>query len=187
MYKCSKKLVTWKGHWCFHHSDFSTHLIFTFDVCLDSLGTSIFRNSSSAASNTRSRLTYRLPSFSYDYAEYKKVSEHKNVTEYKKSLNIKMSLNFKKSLNINMSLNIEMSLNINMSLNIKKSLNVKKYLNTKMSLNIRMSLNIKKSLNINMSSICLSQISLTNRNERYCKQILIRPFNAYIQDCYVTI
>ena len=56
MYQCSKKLATCKEHCCFDHSDFSAHSMFTSDVCWGSLGTSIFGNSSSAASNTRSRL-----------------------------------------------------------------------------------------------------------------------------------
>ena len=56
MYHCSKKLVTCKEHCCFDHSDFPAHSMFTSDVCWGSLGTSIFGNSSSAASNTRSRL-----------------------------------------------------------------------------------------------------------------------------------
>ena len=60
MYQCSKKLATCKEHCCFDHSDFPTHSMFTSDVCWDSLGTSIFRNSSSAAGNTRSRLPSRL-------------------------------------------------------------------------------------------------------------------------------
>ena len=60
MHQCSKKLVTYKEYSCFDHSDFPTHSMFTFDACWDRLGTSIFGNSSSAASNTRSRLTSRL-------------------------------------------------------------------------------------------------------------------------------
>ena len=60
MYQCSKKLVTCKEHCCFDHSDFPAHSMFTSDVCWGSLGTSIFGNSSSAASNTRSRLPSRL-------------------------------------------------------------------------------------------------------------------------------
>ena len=60
MYQCSKKLVTCKEHCCFDHSDFPAHSMFTSDVCWGSLGTSIFGNSSSAASNTRSRLHSRL-------------------------------------------------------------------------------------------------------------------------------
>ena len=60
MYQCSKKLGTYKEHCCFDHSDFPAHLMFTSDVCWGSLGTSIFGNSSSAASNTRSRLPSRL-------------------------------------------------------------------------------------------------------------------------------
>ena len=47
------------GHSCF---DFPLHSVFTFDVFWGSLDTSIFRNSSSAAYNTRSRLTSRLSS-----------------------------------------------------------------------------------------------------------------------------
>ena len=66
MYQCSKKLVTYKEYCCFDHSDFLTHSIFTFDVWWGSLGTSIFGNSSSVASNTRSRLDPYL-SVSYDY------------------------------------------------------------------------------------------------------------------------
>ena len=48
MYQCSKKLVTYKKYFCFDHSDFSAHAMFTFDVCWGSLGTSIFGDSSSA-------------------------------------------------------------------------------------------------------------------------------------------
>ena len=66
MYQCSKKLVKYKEYSCFDHSDFPAHSMFTFDVCWGSLGTSIFRNSSSAANNTRSRLPSRL-SISDDY------------------------------------------------------------------------------------------------------------------------
>ena len=66
MYQCSKKLATCKEHCCLDHSDFPAHSLFTSDVCWGSLDTSIFGNSSSAASNTRSRLTSRL-SVSYDY------------------------------------------------------------------------------------------------------------------------
>ena len=60
MYQCSKKLVTYKEYCCIDHSDFLAHSMFAFDVCWASLGTSIFRNSSSAASNTQSRLPSRL-------------------------------------------------------------------------------------------------------------------------------
>ena len=60
IYQCSKKLVTYKEYCCFDHSDFPAHSMFTFDVCWGSLGTSIFGNSSSASSNTRSRLPSRL-------------------------------------------------------------------------------------------------------------------------------
>ena len=60
MYLCSKKLVPYKEYCCFDHSNFPAHSVFTFDVCWGSLGTSIFWNSSSAASNTRSRLPSRL-------------------------------------------------------------------------------------------------------------------------------
>ena len=60
MYQSSKKVVTYKQYWCFDHSDFLAHSIFTFEVCWSSLGTSILGNSSSAASNTRSRLPSRL-------------------------------------------------------------------------------------------------------------------------------
>ena len=66
MYQGSKKVVTIKEYCCFDHSDFLAHSLFAFDVCCGSLDTSIFGNSSSAASNTRSRLTSRL-SVSYDY------------------------------------------------------------------------------------------------------------------------
>ena len=66
MYQDSKKVVAIKEYCCFDHSDFLAHLLFAFDVCWGSLDTSIFRNSSSAASNTRSRLPSRL-SVSYDY------------------------------------------------------------------------------------------------------------------------
>ena len=40
MYQCSKSLVTYKKYSCFDHSDFSlpAHLMFTFDICLGSLG-----------------------------------------------------------------------------------------------------------------------------------------------------
>ena len=41
-------------------TDFPAHSMFTFDEFFGSLGTSIFRNSSSAANNTRSRLPFRL-------------------------------------------------------------------------------------------------------------------------------
>ena len=44
MYQCSKKLVTCKEYSCFDHSDFLAHLMFTSNVCWDSLGTSIFGN-----------------------------------------------------------------------------------------------------------------------------------------------
>ena len=60
MYQCSKKLVTYKEYCCFDHSDYLARSMFTFDVCWGSLGTSIFRNSSSAASNIRSKLSSRL-------------------------------------------------------------------------------------------------------------------------------
>ena len=60
MYQCSKKLVTCKEYCCFDHSDFPAHSLFTSDVCWGSLGTSIFGNSNSAASSTRSRLPSRL-------------------------------------------------------------------------------------------------------------------------------
>ena len=60
MYQCSKKLVTCKEHCCFDNSEFPANLIFTSDVCWGSLGTSIFANSSSAASNTQSRPPSRL-------------------------------------------------------------------------------------------------------------------------------
>ena len=60
MYQCSKKLVKYKEYSCFDHSDFPAHSMFTFDVCWGNLGTSIFGNSSSAASNTGSRLPSRL-------------------------------------------------------------------------------------------------------------------------------
>ena len=60
MYQCSEKLGTCKEHCCFDHSDFPAHSMFTSDVCWGGLGTSIFGNSSSAASNTRSRLPFRL-------------------------------------------------------------------------------------------------------------------------------
>ena len=60
MYQDSKKVVAIKEYCCFDHSDFLAHSLFAFDVCWGSLGTSIFRNSSSAASNTRSRLPSRL-------------------------------------------------------------------------------------------------------------------------------
>ena len=60
MYQSSKRLVTYKEYSCFDYSDFPAHSVFTSDVCWDSLGTSIFGNSSSAACNTRSRLPSRL-------------------------------------------------------------------------------------------------------------------------------
>ena len=60
MYQYSKKLVTYKKYSCFDHFDFPAHSVFRFDLCWGSLGTSIFRNSSSAANNTRSRLPFRL-------------------------------------------------------------------------------------------------------------------------------
>ena len=60
MYQDSKKVVAIKEYCCFDHSDFLAHLLFAFDVCWGSLDTSIFRNSSSAASNTRSTLPSRL-------------------------------------------------------------------------------------------------------------------------------
>ena len=60
MYQCSKKLVKYKVCSCFDHFDFPVHSLFTSDVCWDSLGTSIFGNSGSVASNTRSRLSSRL-------------------------------------------------------------------------------------------------------------------------------
>ena len=50
----------YKEYCCFDHSNFPVHSMFTFDVCWGSLSTSIFRNSSSAASSTRSRLRSRL-------------------------------------------------------------------------------------------------------------------------------
>ena len=54
-------LELWKRLYsCFDHSDFPAHSMFTFDVCWDSLGTSIFGNSSSATNNIRSRLPSRL-------------------------------------------------------------------------------------------------------------------------------
>ena len=60
MYQCSKKLVKYKEYNCFDLSDFPPHWLFTVDVLWGSLSTSIFENSSSAASNTRSRLPFRL-------------------------------------------------------------------------------------------------------------------------------
>ena len=60
MCQCSKKLVTCKEDCCFDHSDFVAYSMFTLDVCLGSLGTSIFGNSSLAASNTLSKLPSRL-------------------------------------------------------------------------------------------------------------------------------
>ena len=60
MCQLSKKLITYKQYCCFYLSDFPTHSMFTFDVCRGSLGTSIFGNSSSAASNTWFRLPSRL-------------------------------------------------------------------------------------------------------------------------------
>ena len=60
MYQYSKKLVTCKEHFYFDHSDFPANSMFTFDVCCGSLGTSIFGNSSSVASDTRSKLPSRL-------------------------------------------------------------------------------------------------------------------------------
>ena len=60
MYKCCKKLVTYEDYIRFDYSDFPAHSMFTFDVCRDSLGTSIFGNSGSAANNTQSRLPSRL-------------------------------------------------------------------------------------------------------------------------------
>ena len=53
-----------KDYSCF---DFPGHLMFTFDEFGDSLRTSIFGNSSSAANITRSILPSRLPSVSYGY------------------------------------------------------------------------------------------------------------------------
>ena len=63
MYQCLKKLVKYKEYSCFDHSDILAHPMFTSDVCLGSLGTSIFENSSSAVNNTRSRLSFRLSPF----------------------------------------------------------------------------------------------------------------------------
>ena len=60
MYQCFKRLVTYKEYSCFDHSNFLAHSMFTSDVCWDSLGTSIFENSSLVTSNTRSRLPSRL-------------------------------------------------------------------------------------------------------------------------------
>ena len=62
MYQCSKKLATCREHCCSDHSDFPPHSMFTSDGCWDSLGTTIFGNSSSATSNTWSRLPSRLSS-----------------------------------------------------------------------------------------------------------------------------
>ena len=71
MHHCSKRLVTYKEYCCFDHSDFPAHSMFTVDVCWGSLGTNIFPNSSSAESNTRSRLPSRLSfRFSHDYDIY---------------------------------------------------------------------------------------------------------------------
>ena len=60
MYQLSKKLITYKQYYCFNLSNFPAHSMFTFDVCRGILGTSIFGNSSSAASNTWFRLPSRL-------------------------------------------------------------------------------------------------------------------------------
>ena len=74
MYQSSKKLVTYKEYSCFGYSDFPAHSMFTSDVCWDSLGTSIFGNSSSAANNTRSRLPSRL-SFRFLWLWYESIPE----------------------------------------------------------------------------------------------------------------
>ena len=60
MYQSSKRLITYKEYSCFEYSDFPADSMFTSDVYWDSLGTSILGNSSSAGSNTRSRLPSRL-------------------------------------------------------------------------------------------------------------------------------
>ena len=57
MYRCSKKLITYKEYSCF---DFPVHSVFIFDVCWGSLGTRVFGNSRSAGNNTRSSLPSRL-------------------------------------------------------------------------------------------------------------------------------
>ena len=67
VYQYSNKLVKYKEFSCFGHSGFPAHLMFIVDVCCDSLGTSIFGDSSSAASNTRSRLPSKFLSVFYDY------------------------------------------------------------------------------------------------------------------------
>ena len=67
MCQCSKKLVKYKEHSCFDHSDKPAQSMVTLDVCWGSLGTSIFGNSSSAANDTPSRLPPDSPSVSYDY------------------------------------------------------------------------------------------------------------------------
>ena len=66
MYQCSEKLSTCKENCCFDHSHFPAHSVFVSDVCCGSLGTSIFGNSSSAASNTDYLPDYI--SVSYDFA-----------------------------------------------------------------------------------------------------------------------
>ena len=55
-------------------SAYPAHSMFTFDEFWGILGLSIFRNSSSVANNTQSRLSSRLPdylSISYDYGVVK--------------------------------------------------------------------------------------------------------------------
>ena len=80
MYQCSKKLFTCKERCCFDYSDFPAHSMFTSDVCWGSLGTSIFGNSSSAASNTRSRLPSRL-SFRFLWLWFEKYFQRKSAVK----------------------------------------------------------------------------------------------------------
>ena len=53
-------MVTYKDNCSFDHSDSPAHSVFTFDASWGSMGTIIFGNASSAASNTQSRLPSRL-------------------------------------------------------------------------------------------------------------------------------
>ena len=53
--------------------------MFTFDVFGDSLGTFNFRNSSSVANNTQTRLPSTLSSVSYDYGSRDSFIQHGNI------------------------------------------------------------------------------------------------------------